>query len=453
MSTEPASVGTELGNEAVELLRRLIRFNTVNPPGAEAEAQDFLKGLLEETGWECKLLAKIEGRPNLVARLRGRAQGPNLALISHVDTVPADPSEWTHDPWSGDLESDHVWGRGALDMKDQVATETAACIALGRSGWRPERGDLLLVVTADEETGAHNGAMWLCEEHPDEVRCDMVVNEGAGLALDFDGRRLYMLSVGEKGVFRFRLRTRGVAGHASLPGVGDNALLKLGPLLERLRDQPAPETTPDTLLFLQTLLGEDSPDLGSAISRIRTEDPLLAVLLAEPMLGVTLTPTMASGSGKQNVVPSGAEILVDCRVPPGLGEEEVRERIASVLGDGSGGDTKGGAVFDIEFTEKVVGNRSDFDGPLAEAIAEWVEATEPGAEVLPMVMPGFSDSHWFRKAFGSTVFGFCPQNAMSMAEEIPLVHGADERVAVADVELMAGFFHWLPQRLMGGGGG
>lgn len=418
----------------------MIRFNTVNPPGNEGPAQGFLKGLLEEAGWECELLSKVEGRPNLVARLRGKAEGPNLALICHVDTVPAKASEWTHDPWSGDLAEDYVWGRGALDMKDQVATETAACLALGRSGWRPESGDLLLIVTADEETGAHNGAMWLCEEHPDKVRCEMVVNEGAGLAIDFGGRRLFTLSVGEKGVFRFRLKTSGVAGHASLPGVGDNALLKLGPLLEKLRNQPAPETTPDTLLFLQTLLDEKAPDLHAAIERIRTDDPLLAVLLAEPMLGVTLTPTMASGSGKQNVVPSAAEILVDCRVPPGIGEAGVRQRIASVLGEGD---------FEVEFTETVTGNRSDFGGPLADAIGEWVDETEPGATVLPMVMPGFSDSHWFRKAFGATVYGFCPQNAMSLAEEVPLVHGADERVAVADVELMASFFHWLPQRLLG----
>ncbi len=436
-------MSADLGQEAVELLRELIRFNTVNPPGNEGPAQDHLKAKLEAVGWECEILAKKPDRPNLVARLRGSEPGPNLALICHVDTVPADPSEWTHDPWSGDLEGGYVWGRGALDMKDQVATETAACIALARDGWRPERGDLLLVVTSDEETGAHNGAMWLCEEHPDKVRCDWVVNEGAGLALDFDGRRYFALSVGEKGVFRFRLKTSGVAGHASLPGVGDNALLKLAPLLERLRNQPAPDLTPDTQLFLSRLLAEESPDIATALERIRAEDPLLAVLLAEPMLGVTLTPTMASGSGKQNVVPSAAELLVDCRVPPGMEEDEVRERIASVVGD---------VEHEVEFVETVVGNRSDYDGPLADAIAEWVEGTEAGAEVLPIVMPGFSDSHWFRKAFGSTVFGFCPQNAMSLAEEIPLVHGADERVAVADVELMANFFHWLPPRLMGSAG-
>jgi len=429
-----------LGSEAVELLQRLIRFNTVNPPGNEAEAQRFLRDLLAEAGWDCELLSAEEDRPNLVARLRGEAEGPVLAMICHVDTVPADPSEWTRDPWGGELHDGYVWGRGALDMKDQVAAEVAAGARLARDGWRPARGDLLLVVTADEEMGAHAGAEWLCEEQPEKVRCDYVVNEGAGLAIEFEGRRLFTLAVGEKGIFRFKLRTRGVAGHASMPAVGENALLKLAPLLERLREQPARDATPDAELFLERLLGEPPSDLEAGLERIRSGDPLLASLLAEPMLGITLTPTMAHASGKENVIPSQAEVLVDCRVPPGFGEETVRERVASVLGEGD---------YEVEFVEEVIGNRSDFAGPLAEAIEDWVSELEPGAEVLPGVMPGFSDSHWFRMAFGATVFGFCPQRAMSFAEAEPLIHGADERIAVADVELMAGFFHDLAQRLLG----
>jgi acetylornithine deacetylase/succinyl-diaminopimelate desuccinylase-like protein len=429
-----------LGTEAVELLQSLIRFNTVNPPGNEEEAQLFLRELLDGAGWDCELLSAEEGRPNLVARLRGEAEGPVLAMICHVDTVPADSSEWSRDPWGGELFEDCVWGRGALDMKDQVAAEAAACARLARDGWRPARGDLLLVVTADEEMGAHAGAKWLCEEQPEKVRSDYVVNEGAGLTIEFGGRRLYTLALGEKGVFRFNLRTHGVAGHASLPGVGDNALLKLAPLLERLREQPPREATPDTELFLERLLGESPPDPDTALDRIRADDPLLATLLAEPMLGITLTPTMVHASDKENVVPSRAEILVDCRVPPGVDESVVRKRVESVLGDGE---------YEIEFVETVVGNRSDFGGPLTEAIEGWVAEVEPGAEVLPLVMPGFSDSHWFRKAFGATVYGFCPQTAMSFAEAVPLVHGADERVAVADVELMASFFYDLPQRFLG----
>jgi acetylornithine deacetylase/succinyl-diaminopimelate desuccinylase-like protein len=432
-----------LGSEAVELLRRLIRFNTVNPPGNEREAQVFLRDLLSESGWECELVARDERRPNLVARLRGDAEGPVLAMICHVDTVPADPSEWTCDPWAGELRDGYVWGRGALDMKDQVAAEVAACVRLAGEGWRPARGQLLLVVSADEETGAEAGAQWLCAEHPEKVRCDYVVNEGAGIAIEFEGRRLFTLAVGEKGVFRFWLRTRGVAGHASVPAIGDNALLKLAPLVGRLRQQPPLDPTPDAELFLERLLGEPPGDPEAALEKVRAADPLLASLLGEPMLGITLNPTMARASNKENVIPSRAEVLVDCRVPPGLGEEAVRERARAVLGDGE---------YEIEFAEAVIGNRSDFAGPLAEAIESWVAETQPGADVLPLLMPGFSDSHWFRKAFGATVFGFAPQAAMTLAEAEPLIHAADERVAVADVELMAAFFYDLPRRMLGADG-
>jgi acetylornithine deacetylase/succinyl-diaminopimelate desuccinylase-like protein len=303
-------VPPEVAGEAVELLQRLIRFDTVNPPGNEKEAQLYLRQLLGDAGWECELLARDEGRPNLVARLGGKADGPVLAMICHIDTVPADPSDWTRDPWGGELDDGYVWGRGALDMKDQVAAEVAACRRLATDGWRPAHGELLLVVSVDEETGAHAGAKWLCEERPDKVRCDCVINEGAGLAIDFGGRRFFTVAVGEKGVFRFNLRTHGVAGHASLPGVGDNALLKMAPLLQRLREQPPREATPDTELFLERLLGEPPSDLDAALERVRAADPLLATLLAEPMLGITLTPTKASASDKENVVPSRAEVMV-----------------------------------------------------------------------------------------------------------------------------------------------
>lgn len=434
---------TQLGQEAVALLQRLIRFNTVNPPGNEAAAIQYLHGLLVEAGWECQILARAPERPNLVAWLRGAEPGPSFGLISHVDTVPADPAEWSRDPWGGEIADGHVWGRGALDMKDQVSAETAACLALAREGWRPARGDLMLLVTADEETGAHYGARWLCNEHPDAVRCDMLVNEGAGEMARYDGRRLFTLAVGEKGVFRFRLHARGRAGHSSIPGVGENALLKLAPALARLTQQPPREGTGDTDLFLERLLGPDHGGPERGLERIRQTDPLFAALLAEPMLGVTLAPTMASASSAPNVIPSDAEILVDCRVPPEMGEREVRERIEAVIGTGD---------WEVEFLDHIVGNRSDYESPLSAAIETWVKGVDPEAEVLPMVMPGFSDSHWFRKAFGSTVFGFCPQSTMPLTQARALVHSADERVPIADVELMADCFYNLPKLILGSSG-
>ena len=223
-------------------------------------------------------------------------------------------------------------------MKDQVAAEVAAAAALGRDGWRPPKGELLVVVTADEEMGAAAGAQWLCSEHPDKVRSDYVLNEGGGVSFELDGRRFYPLCVGEKGPCRFLMRARGVAGHASVPGLGDNALLKLAPALERLREQPPLEPTPEGVAFVGALTGEeidphDGKALEAAVERAsRQAAPEVAAYLAEPMLRVTLVPTEASASTKENVIPSHAEVLVDCRVPPGMGSSEALEHARARAG-------------------------------------------------------------------------------------------------------------------------
>ena len=421
----------QLERRTTELLQRLIRFNTVNPPGDEEEAQEHLRGLLEAAGFECELLAAIPGRPNLVARLPARADGPRLCLLGHVDTVLADPADWSVDPWSGELRDGCVWGRGALDMKSQVAAEVAAAVALAEEGWRPEVGELIVIVTADEETGAAVGARWLCEQHPDKVRCDLVVNEGAGEVFEFDGRRLYGVCVAEKGVFRFDLATRGRAGHASIPRIGDNALTKLAPLIQAIGDgRPSYEAAPEPEGLIRAM-GLDAGDLEAALAAVEEKDPRIAVLL-EPMLGVTLTPTMVSASQKINVIPAQAELRVDCRVPPELGEEHALKRIHEVLGDNG---------YDVSFGETVIGNRSPIDTPLMDSIRAFVEREDPGANVAPFMLPGFSDSRWFRDAFPDCVaYGFFPQREMDLFESAPLIHGADERVPIADLGLAASFY-------------
>src|SRR3954453_20895637 len=134
-------MGEDLERETTELLQRLVRFDTVNPPGNERPAQELLAGMLRDAGFEVELLGRTPERPNLVARLRGGGDGPTLCLLSHVDTVLATPEEWSHDPWSGDVADGCVWVRGALDMKSQTAAEVAAAVALAREGWRPGEGD------------------------------------------------------------------------------------------------------------------------------------------------------------------------------------------------------------------------------------------------------------------------------------------------------------------------
>ncbi len=433
---------TDLQTEAVELLQQLIRFNTVNPPGNERPAIEHLDRYLRQAGFDTEILAADPARPNLVATLPGDGDGPVLCLLGHVDTVLADASEWRHDPWSGEIADGYLWGRGALDMKNQVACEAVAAAALARSGWRPARGALKLVFVSDEETGGDVGAHWLTDTHPDEVRCDLLLNEGAGEVFEYGGRRRYGVCCAEKGIFRFNVIANGVAGHASLPRTGDNALLKLAPVLAALGQQPESfELTEAPIAFLRGL-GEDPDDPSAALKRIDSEDPRLRTLI-EPMLGVTLTPTMTSASTKINVIPSRAQVRVDCRVPPGLGQDAVQRRIAQVLGQFTDHMT-------IDFTEQVVGNGSPVETELMTAISDWISERDPGAGTVPVILPGFSDSRWFRDAFPECVaYGFFPQRHQPMLEAGPLMHNADERIDLRDLGFATEFYRDIIGRLLG----
>jgi len=301
-----------------------------------------------------------------------------------------------------------------------------------------------VIATCDEEAGATIGAQWLCDQVPWKVHCDMVVNEGAGEVVEYEGRRLYTLCVGEKGVFRFRLITEGRAGHASMPAMGDNALLRMIEVLGRLDGrQPGPDRYAAGIASLETLLGAPPDDVSAAVARVREAEPRLADLI-DPMMAVTLAPTMIRASQKENVIPSRCTVHVDCRVPPGMGEDHVRRRVTELLGD----EQTGG--YRIEFSEDVIGNSSPPDSPLAGFIRDFVERTEPGAGMLPIVLPGFTDSHWFRKAFPECVaYGFFPQRAMTRFDTMPLIHAPDERIRVEDIELASRFFSELAPAVLG----
>jgi acetylornithine deacetylase/succinyl-diaminopimelate desuccinylase-like protein len=429
-----------LAQETAGVLARLIRFRTVNPPGNERECQQWLARYLEDAGFTVELMGAEANRPNLVARLAGGEPGPTLGYLSHVDTVLADPDDWTHDPWSGEIHDGYVWGRGALDMKSQTAAEVTAAATLARSGWRPPHGELKVIAVVDEETGGHLGAQWLTEQRPDAARVDWLINEGAGTVMPYGDRRLYGVCCAEKGTFRFRVRARGVAGHASVPGVGDNALLKLAPVITRLGSHQADfDITAEPRALLEAL-GEDPSDPAAALERVRAVEPRLA-LMVEPTLRVTAVPTRIFASEKINVIPARAELLVDCRVPPGMNGEATMRRVREIVGSADG--------IEVEFLEQVVGNRSPIDSPLMDAIRDWVGASDPGAEAVPVVLPAFTDSRWFRAAFPDCVaYGFFPQRHQSLYEAWPLVHSNDERIDVRDLAFAATFFSELPRRLL-----
>jgi acetylornithine deacetylase/succinyl-diaminopimelate desuccinylase-like protein len=423
-----------LEERAVALLQQLIRHRTVNPPGDERALQEELAVAFRDAGFEVQLLGRTPERPNLVARLRGAADGPVLGLLSHVDTVLADPAEWQRDPWSGDLVDGEVWGRGAQDMKSQTAAETAAALELADAGWRPPHGDLLVIVVVDEETGGEDGAIWLTENHPDLVRCDFLLNEGAGTVIPHGEDRLYGVCTAEKGVFRFALTTRGAAGHASMPNVADNALPKLVPLVEALATNRPGQDLTEAPEALFAALGVDG------VEGLRAVNPALAAF-AEPMASVTFAPTIISAGTKINVIPSSATLKVDCRVPPGHGRETAERRLLEVLGGADG--------FELTWLEEVVGNGSPTESPLMDAIRTWVGAEDPGARVVPTMLPAYTDSRAFRDAFPECVaYGFFPQREMTLGQMWPLVHGKDERIAAADVGFAARAYQAIAMELL-----
>jgi acetylornithine deacetylase/succinyl-diaminopimelate desuccinylase-like protein len=440
----------DLRAESSEVLARLIRFDTVNPPGNEAAAVQYLDEYLAAAGFATEQLAKDPRRPNLIATLTADppVPGPVLVLLSHVDTVLAHAEEWEHDPWSGEVDAEGIlWGRGAIDMKSQTAAEVVAACDLARSGWRPGSGALKVVVVSDEETGGEVGARWLTEEHPDAVRCDFLLNEGAGSTFTAAGQRRYGVCCGEKGIFRFQLTARGRAGHASLPRNGENALLKLAPVLSALAAaQPSYALTDPPRELAAALTGTpveqvDTATAAAAVKVLAEAHPALPSLL-EPNFGVTLAPTMVSASQKINVIPSRATLKVDCRVPPGLGADAALAGLHEVLGSTA-------ELVEIALTEQVYGYVSPVRSPLMEMIDRWLATEDPDATTVPVLLSGYSDSSWFRRAFPELIaYGFFPHRHMAVTEVVPLMHAKNERIDLRDLEYATRFYAAAARELL-----
>jgi acetylornithine deacetylase/succinyl-diaminopimelate desuccinylase-like protein len=428
-----------LREEATDLLQRLIRLDTVNPPGNETLAAELLRDYLAESGVAVELFAKVPERANLVARIPGRGDGPRLLLLSHTDTVLADASEWQVDPWSGELRDGEIWGRGALDMKGQVAANAVAMASLAREGFEPS-GDLIFAATADEEVGDDFGLSWLCREHSDAVRAEYCVNEGAGDRIDFGGGRIfYLCSTAEKMSSPFRLLVYGRSGHASMPGIADNALVKAAAMIVRLDElRPEPRLESEVATFLRLLVGRDV-GVGEALELARGVHPLAGELV-EPLLSLTVAPTIVSASQKRNVIPAVCDLVCDCRLLPSETQAEAERLLRETIGPGD---------YDFEWLEGQGGTRSPLETPLWEAIEGFVASEEPEARMTPICLSGFTDSHWLRDAFGTVAYGFFPMRAMDPEVAARLVHSADERIAVDDLELGVRFLRHVALQIGG----
>ena len=415
-----------VAEEATAMLREYIRIDTSNPPGREIAAARFFAEHFERAGVEHRILESEPGRASIIAWLPGGGGGRPIVLLNHLDTVPADPAEWTHPPPGAVIEDGYLYGRGTVDCKGLAVIEASAMLALAHSGERLER-DVIFLGTAEEETGGALGAGWFAENHLDLLRdAEFMINEGGHARRLDDGALVYEVSAVEKTPFWLRLTASGPAGHGSTPQ-GIPAVERLVSALERVRSRSralrvAPEVDSYYRALAKGEAGELAPryaNLAVALEDAAFREQFLSRPEDAALVQSTISMTVLQGSIKTNVVPPQASADLDCRLVPGETPEEFLADLRRLVDD---------EEIAIEVLLTFPPSASSIDTDLYRAI-ERVAATD-GATVVPTVLRGFTDSHFFREK-GITVYGFVP--AILADEDSRRMHGVDERIPVAEI--------------------
>src|SRR4051812_30077067 len=383
--------------EAKTLLQRLIACDTSNPPGREAQAAAILEAYLEPFGIDCERVAKDPERPNLLARLRGRGEGPSLAFLGHLDVVQARRQDWTVEPFAAVERDGAIWGRGTVDMKCQVAATAVALATLAREGFVPN-GDLMLILMADEEVGdAAVGAPFFVEQKPD-LRPDYVVGEGAGERFETPRGPVYLLDHGVKQTSSATLTVHGRPGDASLADHSADATSELARLLTRLDDyEPTPRIHPAVEPLLEFL----APGIESDEARVaeaRAANPGLDLIIGALVTNV-FQPTVIDAPGPANVIREEVTVTISCVALPGVTKAELEAELRQALGEGR---------YTLEVTEPEGGLLSATDTPLRAAIQQFLAERDPQARLIPTLGYGYSDCDSMRDAYGSIAYGFIP---------------------------------------------
>jgi acetylornithine deacetylase/succinyl-diaminopimelate desuccinylase-like protein len=410
-------------DEVAGLASDLIRIDTTNPgdhsgPG-ERQAAEHVAALLADAGLEPAVLESHPGRASVVARITGTDPGrPALLIHGHLDVVPADAADWQVGPFSGELQDDCIWGRGAVDMKDMDAMILAVVRQRLREGRRPPR-DIVLAFLADEEAGGTWGARWLVDNHAELFEgVTEAVGEVGGFSATIGGRRIYPIQTAEKGMAWLRLTARGTAGHGSMLQP-DNAVTELAETVARLGRHEWPvRMTPSVRAFL----AEAAAALGIDFTDNAADEVLAKLGPITRMVGATLTntvnPTVLKAGYKVNVVPQVATADVDGRFLPGH-EEEFFAEVDALLGAG----------VRREFIHHDVAVETTFDGDLAGAMTAALLAEDPDARIVPYCLSGGTDAKSFSR-LGIRCFGFTPLRLPAELDFSGMFHGVDERVPV-----------------------
>ncbi|WP_433790345.1 M20/M25/M40 family metallo-hydrolase [Actinoplanes sp. CA-252034] len=412
-------------SEVVDLCRDLLRIDTTNTGDprttvGERAAAEYVAERLAEVGVESRLLESAPKRANLVARIPGADPSRGALLVhGHLDVVPADASEWSVDPFAGEIKDGYLWGRGAVDMKDFDAMVLAVVREWRRTGYVPPR-DIVLAYTADEEAGMEYGSQWLVQNHPDAFDgCTEAIGEVGGYSYTVnDDLRLYLVQTAEKGLDWLRLHATGRPGHGSFIH-DDNAVTNLAEAVARVGRHRFPTVlTPTVRAFLEQVsdaleieLDPDEPEL--AVSKLGPIANLIGATLRN-----TANPTRLAAGYKDNVIPGKASATIDCRTLPGHADAFLRE-----LRDVIGPD------IEIEHVHQQSAVETTFDGDLVDAMGAALRAEDPGARTVPYLMSGGTDAKAF-STLGIRCFGFAPLRLPPDLNFSALFHGIDERVPV-----------------------
>jgi acetylornithine deacetylase/succinyl-diaminopimelate desuccinylase-like protein len=420
------STDTTIYQRPVELLQKLLRFDTTNPPGNEQACISWIERLLTAAGLETTILAREPLRPNLLARLPGRGQAPPLLLYGHVDVVTTSGQDWTHPPFAGVVANDFVWGRGTLDMKGGVTMMLAALLRARHEGQVPA-GDIVLAVLSDEEAGGDLGARFLVEEHAARFEgITAALGEFGGATMYFAGRRMYPIQMAEKQLCWLRATVRGPGGHGSRSFRG-GAMAKLGALLTRLDQTHLPvHITPVARRRIEAMAAIAPRHLGFLLRRLlspRTADRALMFFgpgrqAIDPWLRNTVNATIVRGGEKINVIPSELELELDGRLLPGLEPEDLIAELRPILGKD----------VTVEITRYDPGPvQPTWD--LFPLLATILEESDPRSTAMPMLLPAFTDGRFFAR-LGIQTYGFTPMKLEPGFNLFDTIHAADERIPV-----------------------
>ncbi|MFN2572215.1 MAG: M20/M25/M40 family metallo-hydrolase [Gemmatimonadales bacterium] len=434
-----------LGDEATALLSQYLRINTTNPPGNEIAAARWLAAVLQRDGIESQVFEPAPGKANLYARLPGDGSARPLILLNHMDVVLASPEYWTVDPFSGLIKDGYVWGRGALDMKGEAIAQLMTLLVLKRAHV-PLRRDIIFLATADEEIGAGVGAAWIADQRPDLVRdAEFLLTEG-GLTRS-DGRgsaEFYGIGTTEKSPFWLNVTARGTAGHGSRP-TSDNPVHRLIRALQRIANWKTPLiVTPAAERSFRDLASVESDstvrrwlsDIRAALRDSVAARLITSDLTYNALLRNTISITGLKGSDKTNVIPPVATAAIDVRLLPGQDPAAFLADLTRVVGD-------------TAITLRPQGpswpsTESSTETEMFRAITAAAHARAPNALVTTLMLPGFTDSHYFRR-LGIASYGLGPF-PLSQGDSRG-VHGNDERVRIDALRVGLRFYYDIVSRV------